>query len=168
MSRVLVTLHRVVGLVIAAFLFIAGFTGALIAWDHELDGLLNPDLYDHPLRGQEALPPLELAKRLEQQDPRLFVSYLPLSHEPDHAFQMSVQPHQDPKTGKPFELGFDQVALDPTNGTVKGQRQWGVFGLDRLHIMPFLYRLHYTLHLPTVGLVDLGMWFMGVIALAWV
>ena len=41
----LVRLHRWFGLAIALFLFVAGLTGALIAWDHELDAALNPDFY---------------------------------------------------------------------------------------------------------------------------
>ncbi len=38
----LVRLHRWFGLAIALFLFVAGLTGAVIAWDHELDAALNP------------------------------------------------------------------------------------------------------------------------------
>ena len=37
MRRVLLLLHRWFGLFTALFLFVAGFTGAVIAWDHELD-----------------------------------------------------------------------------------------------------------------------------------
>lgn len=73
----------------------------------------------------------------------------------------------DPSTGAPYELGFDQVALDPATGEVQGRRLWGEASLDREHIMPFLYKLHFTLHLPEVGGFPLGVVFMGAIALVW-
>ncbi|MFX5562802.1 PepSY-associated TM helix domain-containing protein, partial [Acinetobacter baumannii] len=44
MRALLVLLHRWFGLAVAVFLFIAGVTGALISWDHELDAWLNPQL----------------------------------------------------------------------------------------------------------------------------
>ena len=42
MRRFLAALHRYCGLCTALFLFVAGLTGAVIAWDHELDRALNP------------------------------------------------------------------------------------------------------------------------------
>ena len=45
MRALLVLLHRWFGLAVAVFLFIAGVTGALISWDHELDAWLNPQLF---------------------------------------------------------------------------------------------------------------------------
>ena len=41
---IFVLLHRWFGLTMAGFLFVAGLTGAVISWDHELDEWLNPDL----------------------------------------------------------------------------------------------------------------------------
>lgn len=61
-----VMLHRWFGLFIAGFLFVAGLTGAIISWDHELDEWLNPQMFH--ARGGDAPPiasPLELANRLE-------------------------------------------------------------------------------------------------------
>jgi uncharacterized iron-regulated membrane protein len=45
MRPVFVRLHRWFGIGIALFLFVAGLTGALIAWDHELDAMLNPTFF---------------------------------------------------------------------------------------------------------------------------
>ena len=45
MRRQLVRLHRWFGVATALFLFVAGLTGAIIAWDHELDAALNPSFY---------------------------------------------------------------------------------------------------------------------------
>ncbi len=45
MRALLVPLHRWFGRAAALCLFIAGATGAVISWDHELDEWLNPHLY---------------------------------------------------------------------------------------------------------------------------
>jgi uncharacterized iron-regulated membrane protein len=39
--QVWVLVHRWVGLVLAGFLVVAGLTGALLAWYHELDATIN-------------------------------------------------------------------------------------------------------------------------------
>ncbi|WP_438800858.1 PepSY domain-containing protein [Achromobacter pestifer] len=41
----LVLAHRWVGLVIAGFLLVAGLTGALLAWNDELEAMFGPDLF---------------------------------------------------------------------------------------------------------------------------
>lgn len=38
--NVLLAMHRWVGLVLAGFLMLAGITGALLVWNHELDAAL--------------------------------------------------------------------------------------------------------------------------------
>src|SRR5690349_12397432 len=113
MRRWFVRLHRILGLVLAAFLFIAGLTGAVISWDHEIDEWLNPELFEAKSAGGQARPLYDLADEIERRDPRVIVSYVPLSIEPGHTALFSVAPRLDPSTGKAFELDFNQVALDP-------------------------------------------------------
>ena len=48
----LVRLHRWAGLLMAGFLFVAGVTGAVISWDHELDEWLNPQFNHAPGVGE--------------------------------------------------------------------------------------------------------------------
>ena len=125
---ILVVMHRWAGLFLAVFLFISGFTGAIISWDHELDEWLNPHLFEAQgeAQGEEApLPPLVSADRLEAADPRLLVTWLPLAVEPGHNLGLGIGPRLDPVTGKAFELGFNQIALDPVNGEIRGKRMWG-------------------------------------------
>ncbi|MET0340252.1 MAG: PepSY-associated TM helix domain-containing protein [Polyangiales bacterium] len=166
MQKLWVRVHRWLGLATAVFLFIAGLTGAIIAWDHELDAMLNPHLFEAPGEGP-VRSSLELARELEAREPRLFVRYLPLSVEPDHALTLYVAGRVDPATNKPFELEHNQVLVDPRTGEVKGRRKTDATTLSRETLLPFLYRLHYTLHLPTVGGFDLGRLFMGIVAVAW-
>jgi uncharacterized iron-regulated membrane protein len=140
----------------------------VISWDHELDEWLNPQLFQaKPAASGEALSPLVLADRLEQADPRLSIGFLPLTIEPGHTLGVSVNPRLDPATGKPYELGFDQAALHPTSGELQAQRLWGEVSLSREQLLPFLYKLHYSLHIPAAGGLELGILFMGVVALVW-
>ena len=167
MRALLVRLHRWFGLTAAAFLFIAGLSGALIAWDHELDALITPQLYRAQTPGQP-IGAVALAEHLEKAEPRLMVTWLPLAIKPGEALLVGVRPRVDPATGQPHELGYDQVALDPVTGAVQGRRQWGTFSLAPENLMPFIYKLHYSLHLPQVGGLDTGIWLMGLLAMAWV
>lgn len=167
MRPLLVRLHRWFGLATAGFLFIAGLTGAIIAWDHELDAALNPTFYRAATPGAP-LHPLELARRLEASDPRLVVSYLPLQVEAGNTLIVGVTPRVDPRTGQPYTLGFTQVALDPVTAAVQGRREWGAVSLKRLDLLPFVYKLHYTLHLPILGGIDLGTWLMGIVGITWI
>lgn len=166
MRAMLVLLHRWFGLSLAVFLMIAGLTGAIISWDHELDEWLNPQLF-HAASEGPTQSPLVLAEQLEAQDPRLQVSYLPLAVEPGHTLGLWVQPKVDPATGKAWELGFNQLALDPASGEIQGQREWGKVALTRENFLPFLYKLHYSLHIPDGFGLELGVLFMGILAIVW-
>lgn len=163
----LVLVHRWFGLAAALFLFVAGATGALISWDHELDAWLNPQLYEARTPGTPQ-PALALARGVEAADPRVRVRYLPLAAEPGHTLVLFVDPRTDPATGQPYAVDYNQVAVDPVSGAVQGRRLWGEVSMDRENLLPFLYKLHYSLHLPAAGGIELGLWLMGLIAIAWV
>ncbi len=167
MRPLLVLLHRWFGLAAALFLFIAGATGAVISWDHELDAWLNPHLF-HARSEGPARPVAELVTAVEAADPRVRVSYHPLRVEPGHAWVAFVAPRLDPATGQPHPVSYNQVALDPVTGEVQGRRLWGAVSLSREHLLPFLYKLHYSMHLPAGAGIEWGVWLMGVIAVVWV
>lgn len=167
MRPLLVLLHRWFGLATALFLGLAGATGAVISWHHELDEWLNPRLYQAGSTGPH-LPAPELAARVEAADPQVRVTYMPLAVEPGHTWMAWVSPRVDPATGRQFEPGYNQVALDPATGAIQGRREWGKVSLARENLLPFLYKLHYTMHIPPGWGIDLGLWFMGLIAMAWV
>lgn len=155
-------LHRWFGLFIAIFLFIAGVTGALIAWDHELDAMLSPAFYKAPGAG-EPMTALQLANKLEAEHPELKVSFMSTSLEPGEAHNLFVVP----SNGIEGSLGFNQVAMNPYSGEIQGKRQWGEASLAADHLMPFIYKLHYSLHIPSVSGTDLGMLLMGIVGIVW-
>lgn len=172
MRAVFVLLHRWFGLGVAVFLFISGATGAIISWDHELDAALNPTLFhansaDSGSVAGTPKPGLELANIVEAQEPKLRVTYVMNESEPGHTSSMMVEPRLDPATGKPYELGYNQVAVDPVTAEIQGKRMWGAISLSRENLLPFLYKLHYTMHLPEVGGIELGIWLMGIIGIVW-
>src|SRR5262245_32954681 len=144
--RVLLLVHRWFGLLIAGFLIMAGLTGAVISWDHELDDLLNARLTKSATVG-ERLPSLELARRLEAADPHARVTYLALTPEVGDSLEINVEPRVDPATGQVYDLGYNQVFVDPVTGREVGRREWGKAALTRENFVPFLYRLHYSLQI---------------------
>ncbi|WP_034295087.1 PepSY domain-containing protein [Herbaspirillum sp. RV1423] len=172
MRVVLVLLHRWFGLGVAVFLFISGATGAIISWDHELDALLNPTLFHAGSAVAGGFsgtprPGLELANIVEAKEPTLRVTYVLTESEPGHTIPMMVEPRLDPATGKPYALGYNQIAVDPVSADIQGRRMWGAISLSRENLLPFLYKLHYTMHLPEVGGIELGIWLMGLVGIVW-
>jgi uncharacterized iron-regulated membrane protein len=167
MRLLFTVVHRWAGLFIAVFLFIAGVTGALISWDHELDEWLNPHLYDAKATGVP-LSPYELVRLVEAADPKIRVTYFPLSFEEGHNADLFVEPRVDPNTRELYEVDYNQVFIDPVSGGVAGKRFWGAISLDSENILPFLYKLHYSMHIPDLwGLTDLGIWVMGIVGIVW-
>ncbi len=51
---------------------------------------------------------------------------------------------------------------------MQGSRQSDAFSLSRHNLMPFINKLHHSLHLPEVGGLATGTLFMGLLAVAWV
>ena len=161
-------IHRWAGLITAAFLFFSGVTGAVISWDHALDEWLNSHLTEAKTQGT-AKPSTELAKLIEARDPRVRVSYLLTTPDAGHSLSFFVEPRIDPATGKRFQLDYNQVFLDPATGEELGHRYWGaVWPVTRENFVSFLYKLHYTLHIPEFwGSDRWGMRLLGVIAIIW-
>ncbi len=167
MRSTFVLIHRWAGLFIAVFLFIAGLTGAVISWDHELDEWLNPHLFDAPTSGVP-LAPLELLAKVEAADPHARVTFVPLGFEEGHNAELGVEPRVDPKTGNLYPLDYNQVFVDPATGSIVGKRYWGRISLDSENLLPFLYKLHYSMHFPDFASIDRwGVWFMGIVGIVW-
>jgi len=168
MRSLLVLVHRYVDLLIVPFLVITGLTGAIISWDHELDEWLNPHLL-HVAEGGKSLAPLELAREIEARDPRVRVRFVPLGREPGDSLVFGVEPRVDAASGRLFEPGYNQVFVDPASGAELGRRQWGaLWPVNRENFVSFLYRLHFSLHVPEfLGSDRWGIWLLGAIAVLW-
>lgn len=160
---VLVRLHRYAGLGMAVFLIMAGLTGSVIAFYHELDELLNPDLYRAAGQGTP-LDPLVIAERLEKEDSKVWITSIPFEFEPGHSLEFGVSPKINPEIKKPFDLGYDQFFVNPFTGEIVGKRQWGECCFERKNLLPFIYQMHYSLHLPDLW----GWWIMGIVAFTWI
>jgi uncharacterized iron-regulated membrane protein len=159
--------HRWLGLTVALFLIVAGATGAVISWDHEIDEWLNADIMHTPGRGAMQ-DPLVLAAAVEAHDPRAEVSYMTLGLEEGHAASFLVRPRKDPTTGAPYVLGYNNVFVDPVTAQVTGQRNSKSLVLSQRNLMPWLRHLHESLHMPAFwGSDRWGFWLMGGVALMW-
>jgi uncharacterized iron-regulated membrane protein len=161
------TVHRWAGLAVALFLIVAGLTGAVTSWDHELDEWLNADLMETPGRGP-LRDPMDLVAVVEAADPRVQVSYITLALEEGHAASFLVRPLADPATGKPYVLDYNDVFVDPVTAQITGRRDSTAVSLSRRSLMPFLRTVHYSLHIPAFWGTDRwGYWLMGGVALLW-
>jgi uncharacterized iron-regulated membrane protein len=157
--RSFVLLHRYVGLGLALFLILEGLTGSLLAFNTELERLINPQLFAKAEPGAPRLSLAELCERAEALVPKARVAYMFVS--PDQAM-MRMWPRKDPATGKGFDLDLTQLFLDPTTGAELGRRYKGDLTQGRVNIMPFIYRLHQELALNQTGVTVLGF-----VALIW-
>lgn len=152
---VLVLMHRCIGLTTAVFLTLAGLTGSVIAFNRELDALLNPAFYAATAEGP-TLSPEALAAKIEARDPLLSVWSVSLEPMAGGAVELRAMARE----GEP---SADWFSLDPVSGEILGARVWGACCLSRAHLIPFLYTFHHSLSLPGA----LGVLLMGIVALFW-
>ncbi|MGO9237055.1 MAG: PepSY-associated TM helix domain-containing protein [Methylocella sp.] len=155
-----VWLHRWAGLLMTIFLILVGLTGSLLAFKSDLERLICPQIYATPRPG---VPPLDLATLAERAEilvPKGRVVSVFLT-EPDQAL-VAILPREDPTTGKPYELDFVQLFVDPWSGEELGRRRFGDLSQGLINLMPFIYTLHYTLALGAPGA-----WVLGIVALVW-
>ncbi|MEI8208381.1 MAG: PepSY-associated TM helix domain-containing protein [Methylococcales bacterium] len=155
-----VILHRWVGLLMAVFLILEGLTGSLLAFNQSLEKIINPALFaSAPSPDAKPLDLATLAESAELAEPKIRVGYFSIS---EHQATMRVSPRKDPITAKPYEVGFDQLFLDPWTGKELGHRRWGDISEGRINLMPFVYKLHMSL-----ALGETGGWILGIVALLW-
>lgn len=169
MRNWLTTAHRWLGLFTALFLFITGLTGAVISWDHELDDWLNDHLMAVAPSSNAALPIFQLVQQVEAHYPQLKVVSVPLHIEAGKSVMVGVAPILNPATQQPYVLGFNEVFLNPYTGQELGKRDRGaVWPLSKENFVSFLYRLHFSLHIPEFAGIDRwGIWLLGFIAIVW-
>ena len=74
--------------------------------------------------------------------------------------QLPVSPRMHLATGKPYELNYTHLILNPYTGEELGRRSWGDISQGLANLMPFVYKLHYAL-----ALGEWGVWILGITAL---
>ena len=163
MRAFLVLLHRYMGLATAVFLVLAGLTGSVLAFNHELDEWLNPQFYEATSQG-ERLPPGALVDAVQTAHPKLQVWYMEYPQEAGHTALLAAVPRKDPATGQPFNERNQVFYLDPVSAEHKGARSWGECCFQRENFIPFILEFHYNLTLPG----NWGLLLMGGVAIAWV
>ncbi|NBA97849.1 PepSY domain-containing protein [Pseudomonas sp. R5(2019)] len=163
MRQLYVLLHRYIGLATALFLALAGLTGSVLAFQHELDEWLNPSFYEAKALG-EPLQPGVLVDNIQREHPRLQVWYMEYPDEAGHSALLAVVPRNDPATGLPYLEKNTVFYLDPVSGVTLGQRYWGECCFSRENLVPFMLEFHHNLALPG----NWGLWLMGGVAILWV
>ena len=156
--NLLTVIHRYTGLGIASFLIVVGITGSVIAFAGELDRALNPNWFTVEPKGKQ-MPASKMVIEVQDHFKNALVEHIAIPKLPEDAAILSLTSKRgaDP-------IVDDQVFLNPYTGDIIGQRVWGELGLDRARIIPFLYKLHYSLHLNKTGIMLLGfvslIWFV--------
>ncbi|MDC7825011.1 PepSY-associated TM helix domain-containing protein [Pseudomonas sp. BLCC-B13] len=124
----------------------------ILVWLHRYLGLATARM-DGP----------SLIERLEAEHPQRLVWYLEQPDEPGHSALLATVPRNDPASGQPYPLAPRVFYLDPANGQVLGEREWGACCFSRENLVPFILEFHYNLSLPG----NWGIWLMGIIAILW-
>ncbi|PLY41360.1 hypothetical protein CSZ94_16170 [Janthinobacterium sp. ROICE36] len=148
-------LHLYAGLWFGALFVLLGLTGSAIAWMPELDAWLNPTLLQAstPAPGQ-----------VFQVTPRTLQAVVDtLAADPAYGKPAQLNPPADARDvyvasyrqpGKPSTFSqaiVRQVMVDPYTLQVKGERDWGRFGLTRPLLMSGMFHLHRYLLSGDVG-----------------
>lgn len=145
MRRLLVWLHRYVGLFLGAFLLLEALTGCAIVFEEELDALLHPQL--HPPRREAPLAPVDVV--LRQASAALEGNWQALAlrfpHQDGAAAVALFRSRPDPASGEAAALR--QVFVDVHSGAVLGQRG------PNDTVLQVLKRLHADLYLGEPGVV---------------
>lgn len=160
----LLILHRWLGIGLAAFVVLAGLTGSLLAFHHEIDAFVVPEL--HRVAPQGSRASLDAAaERIERERPGLVVGYFVLSPDPAASIRVVMNTRAAAEEGRLDRKGAEnvEVYLDPYGGQILGERRWGEVGAGRAHWVPMLYRLHMSLFLHEVG-----QWITAIVALLWI
>lgn len=147
-------LHRWTGLVLGVVLVLAGLSGSLLAFDHELDGWLNARMLRNTAGAcNAAQPPSAAAGAVQRAWPGAEIGAITLPQAAGDSYR--VQFRHD-------ATADNEAGVDACSGQWLASRNRDAVALDRAHVMPLLLRWHMTLLQGKTGREILG-W----LALAW-
>lgn len=154
-KNIFVRLHRYLGLSTAVFLIIAGATGSVLAFYHELDEWLNPDLFYIDARNEAVLSAFEIHHKAQQFAAQYGGNIT--------TYVLDIRPNKNVYFRVAGSEEFDQLFINPYDASVVGHRYWGDLSDGVKNLAGFIYRLHYTLFIPD----SIGKTFLGIIAFLW-
>jgi len=144
----------------AVFLIVVGITGSLLVYTVEIERIVNPQLFAKPHAGARQLDMGEIAERVEAAEPRVRVGYF-FRDIPDTVI-VRIAARENPATGKPYELAFDHVFVDPWTGAILARRGGASLARGKMNLMPFIRSIHTDLTIGAPGALVLGY-----VALVW-
>lgn len=145
-------LHRWIGVFILVFIVIAGLTGSAITFWRAIDNWLNPAWYQVTV-GEKTHSLNALSAQVSHNYPKATIHGIILAKDNTSSviFYLAGEPS-----------GIDEVFINPYTGQILGDRDIDRTSLARSHLMPFLYRLHYSL-----GLGSFGKYLLGIVTVLW-
>ncbi|MEQ1909286.1 MAG: PepSY-associated TM helix domain-containing protein [Vicinamibacterales bacterium] len=144
--------HRYAGLFMAVFLAIAGLTGSILAFRHQIDRMLEPRMYAAPRPGATSVPLVDIAKRMTNRLPHATVAIVTRDEE---QVMVGFQAERNPETGKRYELANNTLIVDPWTGEELGAP-------SGVRFTTYVLKLHDRLFGGGLGYL-----FMGIVALVW-
>lgn len=117
-------LHLYSGLAIGAFLILIALTGSIIAFNYEIDRMLNPELLT-VMPGSERRPLSEIAIAAKAAYPGKPLALIRPPAEADDVYVAGFKTLKEGASGNSCCSGFNwhYVMLDPYTGEVTGQRR---------------------------------------------
>jgi uncharacterized iron-regulated membrane protein len=156
-----VALHRWLGIVLAALVVLAGATGSLLAFHHEIDAMLAPQLHSAtPSSSRASLD--SIAASIERQEPGMVVGYFVFSpNTPAASVRVVMNTRTAAAAGRLDREGAShrEYYADPYSGAILGTRNWGEAGFAPASLIPMVYRLHMSLFAG-----EAGQWITGMVA----
>lgn len=160
-------LHRWTGLLLLAFLLIAGTTGAIMAFRWEIDRAINPQLFAVTPQTQR-LPMQTLTDSVERRFAAAIATTVVLPKASGDAAIVYIKSRMEAHVAHVHVVGmkgsvdFNQIFVNPYSAEVLGQRSTTRFVASWENFVPDVVRLHYALFLD-----EIGAWVMGVCAVLW-
>jgi uncharacterized iron-regulated membrane protein len=148
-------LHLCAGLGFGAIFVLSGLTGCALAWMHEIDGFLNPELFR---AAPAAVTPARMQAVIDRlaSDPRYGrPTQLMLPQQDDGVVVAWYRPSSAAASPWATEISR-QVMVDAASLTVTGERHWGEPGLSRRLLMPTLFHVHRYLLAGEIGKTLIG------------
>ncbi|OXL27039.1 PepSY domain-containing protein [Psychrobacter sp. DAB_AL32B] len=157
--RICLWIHRYTGLVMAAFLIMAGITGALLAFHDELDDVFNQRLaYVKPAQ-TPVLSIATLHDKVISSYPEYSFSAFAVTVEPNRAVVFVVDKYKGDVKVAP-EPPFQEVYINPFTAEIMGTRDKNEWAWR--NTMYKVFWLHRDLLLG-----DIGKLILGIVALVW-